>query len=153
MTAASINVAVTTPGWFLHSGAGNDALTVTAGTNVLDGGEGSNFLTGGTGTDTFFVDARNATADIWSTVNHFHAGDAVTIYGVDPNTDGFAWANGQGAAGYTGLTLHVTDPGKPTASLTVAGYTATDLQNGRLSVSYGHDQSAGANYLYIHANG
>ena len=54
---------------------------------MLDGGDGSNFLTGGklgSGTDTFFLDARNASANIWSTVSNFHAGDAVTLFGFTP---------------------------------------------------------------------
>jgi Ca2+-binding RTX toxin-like protein len=73
-----LNITASTPNWFIHSGSGNDAIAVGSGTNVLDGGAGSNFLTGGSGTDTFFVDDHNASADIWSTVNNFHAGDAAT---------------------------------------------------------------------------
>ena len=49
----NLNISVSTPNWFIHSGNGNDALAVSSGTNVLDGGTGSNFLTGGSGTDTF----------------------------------------------------------------------------------------------------
>jgi hypothetical protein len=40
---------------------------VTDGNNVLDGSTGSNFLVGGSGHDTFFIDDRAATSDIWST--------------------------------------------------------------------------------------
>ena len=99
--------------------AATDAIAANSGINVLDGGTGSNFLTGGSGTDTFFVDDRGPTADIWSTVNGFHAGDAATIWGVTPQDFGLTWVDGQGAAGYTGLTLHATASGKPTASLTL----------------------------------
>ena len=134
----SLNISVSTPNWFLHSGGGNDALAVSSGTNVLDGGTGSNFLTGGSGTDTFFVDDRGPTADIWSTVNGFHAGDAATIWGVTPQDFGLAWVDGQGAAGFTGLTLHATATGQPTASLTLAGFAGADLGDGRLSVSFGY---------------
>src|ERR1044071_2926371 len=125
-----------------------DAIAVTSGTNVLDGGTGSNFLVGGSGTDTFFVDDRGASADIWSTVVGFHAGDAATIWGVTPQDFSLDWADGQGAAGYTGLTLHATAAGKPTASLTLAGYTQADLNNGRLSVLFGTDSASGSTYMY-----
>ncbi len=75
ITPDNLNVSVSTPNWFLHTGGGEDAVAVSSGTNVVDGGTGSNFLTGGTGTDTFFVDDRGPSAEIWSTVNNFHAGD------------------------------------------------------------------------------
>jgi V8-like Glu-specific endopeptidase len=145
-----LNMTANTSNWFLHSGSGEDALTVSNGTNVLDGGAGSNFLTGGSGTDTFFVDDRNATADIWSTVNNLHAGDAATIWGVTPQDHSLTWVDGQGAVGYTGLTLHATAPGAPTASLTLVGFTQSDLNDGRLSVSYG--SSNGSSYMYVHDN-
>src|SRR6185437_3468315 len=111
-----------------------------------DGGTGSNFLTGGSGTDTFFVDDRVAIVDIWSTVNGFHAGDAATIWGVTPQGFTFTWVDGQGASGFTGLTLHATASGKPTASLTLTGYTQADLSNGRLSIQFGTDQASGSPY-------
>jgi Ca2+-binding RTX toxin-like protein len=66
----------------------------------MDGGTGSNFLTGGSGTDTFFIDDRGPTVDIWSTVNNFHAGDAATIWGVTQLGSGLTWVDGQGAVGY-----------------------------------------------------
>ncbi len=72
-TSDNINLTASSPNWFIHSGSGEDAIAANSGTNVLDGGTGSNFLTGGSGTDTFFVDNRGATADIWSTVVGFHA--------------------------------------------------------------------------------
>ena len=145
-----LNITASTQNWFIHSGSGEDAITVSSGTNVLDGGTGSNFLTGGSGTDTFFVDDRNASADIWSTVNNFHAGDAATIWGVTRQDYSLDWVDGQGAVGYTGLTLHATAPGAPTASLTLVGFTQSDLNDGRLSVSYG--SSNGSSYMYVHDN-
>jgi hypothetical protein len=153
VTSDSLNVSASTPGWFIHSGGGNDAITVASGINVLDGGTGSNFLTGGSGTDTFFVDDRAATADIWSTVVDFHAGDAATIWGVTPQDFNLTWVDGQGAAGFTGLTLHATASGQPTASLTLTGYTSADLSDGRLSVTFGTDPASGSAYMYIHGNG
>jgi hypothetical protein len=152
LTSDSLNIDATTDNWFIHSGAGTDAIAVHGGTNVLDGGTGSNFLTGGSGTDTFFVDDRGPTADIWSTVVGFHAGDAATIWGVTPQDFAFAWADGQGAAGFTGLTLHATAGGRPTASLTLAGYTQADMSDGRLSVSFGNDPASGSAYMYVHGN-
>jgi plastocyanin len=152
ITPDSLNISVSTPGWFLHSGGGEDAIVASSGTNVLDGGTGSNFLTGGSGADTFFVDDRGPTADIWSTVNNFHAGDAATIWGVTPQDFNFAWADGQGAGSYTGLTLHATAAGQPIASLTLVGYTTADLTNGRLSISFG-TEGGSSTYMYVHANG
>lgn len=150
VSADSLNISAATPNWFIHSGSGNDALAVSSGINVLDGGTGSNFLTGGSGTDTFFVDDRGASGDIWSTVNGFHAGDAATIWGVTPQDFGLTWADGQGATGYTGLTLHATASGHPTASITLPGYSTGDLSNGRLSISFGGVD--GNSYMYIHEN-
>ena len=146
----SLNISAATPNWFIHSGSGNDAIAVSSGTNVLDGGTGSNFLTGGSGADTFFVDDRGPGADIRSTVNNFHAGDAATIWGITPQDYSLDWADGQGAAGYAGLTLHAMAPGAPTASLTLVGFTKSDLSDGRLSVSFG--SSNGSSYMYVHDN-
>jgi Ca2+-binding RTX toxin-like protein len=150
----SVNIAVTSDNWFLKGGAGNDALQAFGGYNVLDGGAGSNFLTGGSGTDTFFVDDRAPPSDIWSTVNNFHAGDDATVFGIVPAADGanVQWFDNQGAAGYTGLTLHVPTPGMPTASLTLPGYSVSDLNNGRLSLQYGSEPD-GTPFMHIIARG
>jgi serralysin len=153
ITSDSLNIGVTTDNWFIHSGAGTDAIAAHGGTNVLDGGTGSNFLTGGSGTDTFFVDDRDPTADIWSTVVGFHAGDAATIWGVTPQDFGLSWVDGQGEAGFTGLTLHATAAGKPTASLTLAACSQADMASGRISVSFGNDPASGSSYMYVHGNG
>jgi phospholipase/lecithinase/hemolysin len=150
ITSDSLNITATTPNWFIHSGGGEDAIAVSSGNNVLDGGTGSNFLTGGSGTDTFFVDDRAATASIWSTINNFHASDAVTLWGVTQSDFTLSWLNGAGAAGYTGLTLDATEVGKPQVLLTLAGFNQTDLTNGRLSVSFG--TSSGSAYMFIHEN-
>jgi hypothetical protein len=152
VTSDFLNISVITPNWFIHSGSGTDAIQVSSGNNVLDGGTGSNFLTGGSGTDTFFVDDRGPLADIWSTVVDFHAGDAATIWGVTPQDFGLTWVDGQGAAGFTGLTLHATASGLPTASLTLAGYTSADLSSGRISVSFGTDPASGSAYMFVHGN-
>jgi hypothetical protein len=152
----NLNVTAQTPNSFIHTGSGFDAIDVShvGGTNVLDGGTNSNFLVGGTGTgsnDTFFVDDRGPSSDIWSTVADFHAGDAATIFGITQQGFNTSWVDGQGATGYTGLTLHVTAPGVPTASLTLAGFSTADLSNGRISTTWG-TEADGTPYLYVHDN-
>jgi len=149
----NLNVTGGAPDMFIHTGAGDDAIDISKnnGNNVLDGSTGSNFLVGGTGNDTFFVDDRSPPADIWSTVANFHAGDAATIFGITQQGFDTSWVDGQGATGYTGLTLHVTSPGHPTASLTLAGFSTADLSNGRISNTWGTEPD-GTPYLYVHAN-
>lgn len=151
ITPDNLNITASAPNVFIHSGAGEDALAASSGTNVLDGGTGSNFLSGGAGADTFFVDDRAAQGDIWSTVTSFHAGDAATVWGVTPQDFALQWADGQGAASFTGLTLHATAPGKPTASLTLAGFSTADLSNGRLGVAFGTDLGSGSPYMFVRA--
>lgn len=102
------------------------------------------------------MDDRGPASDIWSTVVNFHSGDAATIFGVTPSDFTLSWANGQGAAAYTGLTLHAAEAGLPTASLTLAGFTTADLGNGKLTVSFATTDAtggvAGSNYMYVHGN-
>jgi len=150
-TPDNINVTAEVQNVFIHTGSGEDALDISMvnGNNVLDGSTGSNFLVGGTGNDTFFVDDRGAPAAIWSTVVNFHAGDSATVWGVSPSDFGLSWMDGQGAAGFTGLTLTATAPGKPTAMLTLAGLTSADLTNGKLAVNFGADAASGSNYMLI----
>jgi V8-like Glu-specific endopeptidase len=152
ITPASLNIVAATPDWFITTGSGNDAVTVTGGTNVINGGAGSNFLTGGNGTDTFYVDATAADQDIWSTVVNFHKGDAVTLWGVSPGTAIVNWANNEGASGYSGLTLHAETVNGTSASLTLDGYSQTDLSDGRLAIAFGTNSALGA-YMYIAGTG
>jgi len=152
ITPDSLNITATTPNWFIHSGGGTDAIAVSTGTNVLDGGTGSNFLTGGSGTDTFFVDDRGAPADIWSTIVNFHAGDAVTLWGITQAGFALNIADDQGVQGYTGLTFHDTALGQAIVSVTIVGATSSELASGQLSVSYGTDPASDSPYMYIHAN-
>lgn len=151
ITTRNLNILAHASGLFIHSGSGNDAIQAHGGTNVLDGGTGSNFLTAGTGTDTFFVDARGAAADTWSSIAKFHAGDAATLWGVSPSSAALSWSDNGGAAGYTGLTLHATAAGKPTASITLAGYSQADMAAGKVTASFGTDAASGSAYLYLHA--
>ncbi len=149
VTPANINVSASGANWFIRSGSGADALAAHGGRNVLDGGAGSNFLVGASGEDTFFLDARGASAEIWSTVLGFGAGDSATVWGVSRDDFTIAWQDGLGATGATGLTMLATAPGGPTAALTLADYTLDDVTNGRLQVSYGAIDPA-TPYLYLY---
>jgi phospholipase/lecithinase/hemolysin len=152
ITQDNLNITASSPNWFIHSGGGTDGLAVSSGTNVLDGGAGSTFFSGGTGTDSFFVDIRSATANLWSTVTNFHATDGATLWGVTQADFKLSWLDGQGAPGATGLTLVTTAVGRPLVGLTLAGYTQADLTNGRLSVAFGTDAGSGSGFMNIHAN-
>ena len=135
ITPDSLNITAATPNWFIEAGSGMNALAVTSGTNVLDSVGGSTFFTGGTGTDTFYVDAQTANASSWSSIANFHARDSLTLWGVTPSDFTLNYLNGQGATGYTGLTLVATGAEKPAVAVTLAGFTTSDLTNGRLAVA------------------
>ena len=130
LSADNLSISAIVPNAFIHTGSGVDAIDVSgvSGNNILDGSINSNLLTGGSGADTFFVDGRSTASDVWSTVNNFHAGDAVTLFGITPTSKAIAWADNQGTTGATGLTLHATQAGTPTASFTLAGYTSRSQQ-------------------------
>jgi Ca2+-binding RTX toxin-like protein len=105
----------------------DDALQVTTGSNVLDGGAGSNFLFGGDGADggfdTFFLDGRGG-AVTWSTIVNFHPGDQATIFGFHPGVSTRPYTASDGVGDYRGLTIHSELSGQGTginASLTFAG--------------------------------
>jgi len=135
----SLNITAGVPNSFIHTGSGTDAINVAAvgGANVLDGSTGSNFLTGGSGFDTFYLDDRGATSAIWSTIVGFHAGDNVTVWGVTQADFAVSWLDGLGAVGYTGVTGGFVASGKPNVDVTITGYSAADLTNGRLNVTFG----------------
>ena len=154
----NLNITALVPNVFLRSGSGMDGLNVSQvnGNNILDGGAGSNFLTGGTGDDTFYLDNRHPTTPVFSTIVKFHAGDNMTIWGVNPTDFSEMVLDNQGAPGYTGVDLIFTHPNQPAVSFVLAGYTSADLTNGRLSSSYGTTPDlrglAGSQYLTIHGN-
>lgn len=135
----AFDITATTSNTFIATGSGEDAISVALanGNNVLDGGTGSNFMTGGTGNDTFFVDDRSPTSDIWSTIAGAHAGDSVTVWGITPADFSLKWLNNQGAAGATGLTLSAASPNTPDVNMTLAGFSTADLADNKLVVSYG----------------
>jgi hypothetical protein len=121
------------PNVFLKGGPGDDALAVTSGINVLDGGQGSNFLVGGDGRnggfDTFFVDGRGG-GTTWSTVVNFHPGDQATIFGFVGGVSTMAITASDGVTGYQGVTIHSELAGAGTgvnASFTFANIGASTL--------------------------
>jgi len=147
-----VAVIANAPNVFLHGGAGDDALTVTGGTNVIDGGGGSNFLVGAAGSnggaDTFFVDGRGG-ATTWSTIVNFHQGDNLTVWGFVPGMSTMAWTASDGVGGYKGLTLHSELAGAGTGvnqSATFAGLSVADV-TAKMNVTTG--SIGGQAYLNI----
>ena len=153
---AGVAMATSAPNAFIRGGAGQDAISVTSGTNVLDGGTGSNFLTGGSGLDTFFTDARSS-AVVWNTLRNFHAGDAATIWGFVPGISSYRWEPGvAGAPGNEGATLRVNIIGGAgrsgdgiDASVTFTGISVERAQSLQLVTG---TQPAGS-YLYVYNPG
>ena len=150
--ADSVAITATVPNVFLKGGPADDALAVTSGSNVLDGGTGSNFLNGamGTdgGTDTFFVDGRGS-GDTWSTLVNFHVGDAATLWGFVPGQSVMNWAASDGTAGYAGATIHAALAGAGAAadaSLTFAGMSLADAQS-KFTTTTG--TVGGNDYMYL----
>ena len=154
--ADSVVITAGVPNVFLKGGPAEDALAVTSGSNVLDGGTGSNFLDGamGTdgGTDTFFVDGRGG-GNTWSTLVNFHVGDAATLWGFMPGQSVMSWSADDGTAGYTGATIHASLAGAGTAvdaSLTFAGISLADAQSKFTTSTGAVDGNA---YMYLKYTG
>ena len=160
VTPNNLNVSAAVPNVFIRTGSGNDAIDVSTanGNNVLDGAGGSSFLVGGTGNDTFFLDGRSLASDAYSTVVNFHAGDNITVFGVDATSFTLATQDNQGAAGAKGVALTFSSAGKPNATVVIAGFSSADLANGRLTTSYGANPAtlgivgSGGSYFNIHGN-
>ncbi len=131
---------------FIKSFSGFSAIQVLGGQNVVDAGPGSNFIVGGTGNDTFFLDGTHG-AVTWDTIQGFHPGDMMTLFGFNAGTSSLVWADAEGAAGYTGRTIHadLAGTGGVTANLTFAGTTAADTD--RYVISTG--TVGGMNYLAV----
>ena len=158
VTPNNVNITAQVPNVFINSGSGMDALDVSKsnGNNVLDGGTGSNFLTGGTGFDTFFLDYRNPTVDLFSTIVNFHSGDNLTIFGINQTDYMLKLLDNQGAVNAKGLDFAVDAPGKPHGNVVLAGFSSADIGSGKLTLSYGRTQDLpglpGSEYLNIHGN-
>jgi Ca2+-binding RTX toxin-like protein len=141
VTPASLLIGSSTPNVFIYAGGGNNNIWLqnNTGTNVLDGGTSSDLLTGGSGQNQFFVDDIDTNASsplIWDTVDNFHAGDQVVVWGVTQADFNLTWIPDKGNPGYQGLTLEATAPGKPQVFVDIAGYSPADLTNGRLSLGF-----------------
>jgi len=160
VTPDNLNITATSPNVFIRTGGGTDAIDVSRanGNNVIDAGEGSSFLTGGTGKDTFFLDDRNLTSDTYSTIVNFHAGDNITIFGVNATDFRLTTLDNQGASGAKGLAYTFSAAGKPNATVVIAGFSSADLANGRVTTSYGSNPAtpgvagSGGAYFNIHGN-
>ncbi len=127
---------------FLNGGAGDDALDGGAGNDVIDGGLGSNFLTGGAGRDIFFVDGRGAaTANTWSTITDYTAGEQVTIWGYRPGVSNSIWVASDGVTGYRGATQHwdLDGNGLIDTSVTFTGLTQAALPTPSFGTVSGQD--------------
>ena len=155
------------------------AVNGNGGSDVIDGGVGSTFVTGGENhSDTFFLDGR-APGVSWSTITDFKMNtDKATIWGfvkgVSSIDTSFANYNSEGAAGYTGLTLHFknllpdgqTSGSNPNLnSITFSGHTLAELgassladlnsqinagTNAHILVGATQDSAGTHSYLYIH---
>ncbi len=157
----NVAISATRNNAFLHGGTGDDALAVQGGNNVLDGGSGSNFLVGGNGadggTDTFFVDGRASPVTnaqgapvTWDTLVNFHHGDALTMFGFTAGVSTSPLSDGEGAAGYTGATIHSELGGAGTGvngSVTFAGISLAQMQ-ANFTFSYG-TTNAGDHYMQV----
>ena len=135
----NINVTSYQPNSFIHTGDGQDGIDVSAagGNNIIDAGTNSNFLTGGSGNDTFYLDGRNPTSNIWSTIKDFHLGDHATIWGVTANDFKLTWLQDQGADGARGLTGVFEADGSPKVAVTLSGFGFAGLRDNTIRLSYG----------------
>ncbi len=148
-TPQNINISSSLPNSFIRTGAGDDAITVFSGRNVVDSYLGSNFITGGSGHDTFFVDARGG-GITWDTIVDFQVGDEVTLWGYLPGTsiggDKADWLDSAGTSGFEGLTAHAKlDGSSISASITFAGLGPADKDSFAVTTGV----VGGDPYLYI----
>jgi len=112
---------------FINLLGGDDAAAGGAGNDIIDGGIGSNFLNGNEGTDTFFLDGRGGTVT-WSTITDWTAGEQLSVWGWNANSRVIVWRD-DGAAGFTGITMHadLNNDGTIDTSVTWTGMTQGGL--------------------------
>lgn len=151
-TAASAATIIPTP-LSLNLVSNSATFTSTGSVStVVNGGNVSSFLTGTSADETFVVDARNPSSSTFSTIAGLQSGDNVVILGMTPSDFSVNLVNDVGAPGYTGLTLALSSPNQPTVNVDLAGYSTSDLLNGRLSQAFSSGTDAsGTPYLLIHA--
>jgi len=140
--AGGVAMSANVPNVFLHGGPADDALQVSGGNNVLDGGAGSNFLVGANGADggndTFFVDGRGGNVT-WSTLVNFRHGDNFTLFGFVDGVSTRPFTDADGVTGYQGATIHSELGGAGmgvNGSVTFAGISLADAQ-AKFTVSAG----------------
>ena len=150
----SLVLSTQAPTAFIRTGSGDDTIQVSGGQNVLDGGSGSNVLIGGTGAgaDSFYDDASGPST-VSDTIQNFHAGDAATLWGFDPQVSSFYW---DGSACTADATLRVNIAGGSgrtgngvDASVTFTGLSGNQAQG--LQIATG--TQTGGNYLYLYNPG
>ncbi|HBK05305.1 MAG TPA: hypothetical protein DDZ81_05505 [Acetobacteraceae bacterium] len=159
ITQDNLNISSSVPNSFIVAGSGMNSIDVSSagGSNVLDGGTASSFMTGGSGQDVFFMDARFTSAPTFSTIVAFHSFDDAVVWGIEPSVYTMHAFDDQGAVGAKGLDLVFSAPGRPEVSFVLAGYSSADLNNGRLSVTYGHTADLpglpGSAFVMVHGAG
>jgi hypothetical protein len=80
--------------------------------------------------DDFFIEGRAAgRSTTWSTITDFSQAEQAIIWGYQPGVSKFLWVASDGAAGYTGATLHCDLDGNGwiDTSVTFSGLTQTQL--------------------------
>ncbi len=150
----AVVIGANVPNVFINGGSAGDALNAYGGSNVLDGGGGSNFLVGASGADgghdQFYVDERGNT-ETWSTLVNFHVNDSATIFGFKAGVSTQPIFASDGAAGYTGVTIHSEINGAGTGvtgSVTFAGVSQADF-NAKFTMQTGTLPNGGPDYLLI----
>jgi Ca2+-binding RTX toxin-like protein len=113
---------------FVNALGGDDAVDAGLGDDVIDGGTGSNFLTGGTGQEVFFLDGRGG-AVTWATITDWQGGEQLSVWGWRPGVSRAIWVEGDGAAGFRGVTMHGDLNGDGTIDTSV---TWTGMARGQL---------------------
>ncbi len=133
-SADSVAIAANGGSSDIVGGSASDGLQALGGVNVLDGEGGSNFFVGGTGAgsqDYFYMDGRAGAT--WDTIVNFHSGDQAVLYGFNVGVSTLVVTPSDGAAGYTGVTIHSELNGAGTGfngSITFAGVSlATEQSN------------------------
>ena len=152
INTTNLDITAITPNAFIQTGSGNDTLQGYFGRNVLDAGGGSNVMIGGVGgTDTFIANIEGSSASLTDLIKDFHINDDVVIQGLDPSAFAISTSTSVGAFGQQ-LQIDATpNGGGPTASISIAGYSANDI-GGKLSISFS-TSSSGTPFMLVHANG
>ena len=101
---------------------------------------------------------RNLAFDAHSTVVNFHAGDNITVLGVDAANFTLTTRDNQGADNAKGVAFTFSSAGTPNATVVIAGCSSADLANERLTTSYGTNPAtpgiagSGGSYFNVHGN-